>query len=202
MSEVQAADVGYNDGARAVELARESLKSYVLHGQREQPGSMRDSFYARTGVLVRIKSTRGRGRLRGCAGTYNGSDQLGHAIVDSTIQAASKNSCGSEIQQPELSNLTISVCIVGDTFTTEDPATDLTLGSHGVAIQAGDGRSWLYPTVPLENGWHEEKFLSLACRKAGISPLAWQNNTTDVTLFDGQVFRERADGGSVEEVNV
>ena len=91
MSEAQAVYLSYDDGARAVELAREAVEAYVLQGQREQPGSMRDAFYARTGAFVRIKSTRGRGRLRGCAGAYRGSDQLGHAIVDAAITFAAVN---------------------------------------------------------------------------------------------------------------
>ncbi len=94
MSEAQAVTLTYEDGTRAVELAREAVNSYVINGQREQPGSMREAFYARTGVFVRLESTRGRGSLRGCAGAYDTSEQLGHAIVDSAIAAASEDSCG------------------------------------------------------------------------------------------------------------
>ncbi|RDI72018.1 TIGR00296 family protein [Halopelagius longus] len=200
MSEAQTVHLTYEDGARAVELARESVESYVLHGQREQPGSMRDAFYARTGAFVRIQSTRGRGRLRGCAGAYRGKDQLGHAIVDAAIQAASGDSCGSEIEQPELPNLNISVCIVCNHVLTNDPVADIELGTHGVAIDKDGKHGWLYPTIPVENGWNEEQFLTHACRKAGLSPLAWQDEDAMVTLFEGQVFRERADGGSVEQL--
>jgi Uncharacterized conserved protein len=100
MSEVQTFQLSYDDGARAVELARESVLSYVRHGQREQPGSMRDSFYNRTGALVRIKSTRGMGRLRGCAGAYRSTEQLGHAIVDAAIEAASRARVGRRSRCP------------------------------------------------------------------------------------------------------
>lgn len=161
---------------------------------------MRDAFYARTGAFVRIQSTRGRGRLRGCAGAYRGKDQLGHAIVDAAIQAASGDSCGSEIEQPELPNLNISVCIVCNHVLTNDPVADIELGTHGVAIDKDGKHGWLYPTIPVENGWNEEQFLTHACRKAGLSPLAWQDEDAMVTLFEGQVFRERADGGSVEQL--
>lgn len=200
MSEAQSVSLTYEDGARAVELARESVESYVLHGQREQPGSMRDAFYARTGAFVRLRSTRGRERLRGCAGAHGGNDQLGHAIVDAAIQAASENSCGSEIEPPELQNLTVSVCIVANTVLTDDPLADLELGTHGVTIDNGGEHGWLYPTIPVENGWSEEEFLTRACKKAQLSPFAWKDDETMVTLFEGKVFRERPDGGSVEEL--
>ncbi|ERG96012.1 TIGR00296 family protein [Haloquadratum walsbyi] len=200
MPKAQAVSLSYNDGARAVELARESVESYVLHGQREQPGSMRDAFYTRTGAFVRIHSTRGRGRLRGCAGSSQNSDQLGHAIVDAAIQAASSDSCGSELEEPELSNLMVSVCIVCDRLSTDNPIEDVELGTHGLIIDRDDEHGWMHPIIPVENGWNKQQFVTRASRKAGLSPLAWQDEATAVTLFEGQVFRERPDGGSVEEL--
>ena len=200
MSEAQTVRLTYDDGARAVELAREAVESYVLHGQREQPGSMRDAFYARTGAFVRLQSTRGRGRMRGCAGSYQGSDQLGHAIVDAAIKAASADTGGSEVERKELDSITVSACIVSGVTLTADPVVDLELGRHGVAIDNAGNHGWLYPTIPVENGWSKQQFLSRVCRKAKLSPTAWQDDGTMVTLIDGQVFRERADGGSVEEV--
>ena len=198
MSEAQAVELSYDDGARAVELAREAIESYVLHGQREQPGSMRDAFYARTGAFVRIQSTRGRGQLRGCAGAYRGDDQLGHAIVDAAIKASSADSAGSEIESKELDELSISVCVVSNTLLTNNPMEDLELGTHGVALDTGNDHAWLYPTLPVEEDWSKGKYLSLVCRKANVSPMAWQDDDTMITLFEGQVFRERPDGGSVE----
>jgi hypothetical protein len=201
MPEAESVRLTYEDGARAVELAREAVEAYVLQGQREQPGSMRDAFYARTGALVRIRSTRGRGRLRGCAGAYRGSDQLGHAIVEAAIKAASGDSCGSEVEPAELSNVAISVCIVTGYTLTDDPATDIELGTHGVAVDAGADHAWLYPTIPVENDWSAGEFLARACRKAKQSPFAWRDDDdVVVTLFEGQVFRERGDG-SIEELD-
>ena len=200
MSEAQTVQLSYDDGARAVELAREAVESFVRHGQREQPGSMREAFYARTGAFVRLESTRGRGRLRGCAGAWETSDQLGHAIVEAAIKAASDDSCGSEVEPKELDNITVSVFVVSNTVLTNDPAEDLEIGTHGVAVDSGNAHGWLYPTVPVENGWSGAEFLSRTCRKAKLSPTAWQDEDTMVTLIEGQVFRERADGGAVEEL--
>ncbi|WP_284012925.1 TIGR00296 family protein [Halobaculum litoreum] len=200
MSNAEAVRLTYEDGARAVELARESVEAFVLQGQREQPGSMRDAFYARTGAFVRLQSTRGRGRMRGCAGSYRGKDQLGHAIVDAAIKAASADSGGSELEPKELDSVLVSACVVSGVTLTNDPVADLELGRHGVAIDHNGKHGWLYPTIPVENDWSEERFLSRVCRKAGLSPLAWQEEETMVTLIDGQVFREREDGGSVEQL--
>ncbi|WP_121823632.1 TIGR00296 family protein [Halostella salina] len=200
MSQVQSVDLSYEDGARAVELAREAVESYVRNGQREQPGSMRDAFYARTGAFVRLESTRGRGSLRGCSGGYQGDEQLGHVIVDSAIRAASDDSCGSEVTPAELSNLTVSVCAVRNVVLTDDPVSDMELGTHGVAVDDGRDSGWLYPTVPVENDWSEAEYLARVCRKAGLSPDAWQNDDVMVNLFEGQIFREREPEGSTEEL--
>ncbi|MFC6716337.1 TIGR00296 family protein [Natrialbaceae archaeon GCM10025810] len=200
MSQRQGVDLSYEDGARAVELAREAVESFVRHGQREHPGSMREAFYERTGAFVRLESTRGRGSLRGCAGGYRSGEQLGHVIVDAAIEAASDDSCGSEVSPSELGTLTVSVCTVRNVLLTDDPLADLELGVHGVAVD-GNGRSgWLYPTVPVENGWTEREYLDRTCRKARLAPDAWQNDDVVVTLFEGQVFREREADGSIEQV--
>ncbi|MEZ3142629.1 TIGR00296 family protein [Halobaculum sp. MBLA0143] len=200
MSQARAVELSYQDGVRAVELARESVTAFVERGQREDPGSMRDAFYNRTGAFVRLKSTRGRGRLRGCAGSYRTDDQLGHAIVDAAIGAASSDSGGSEVESGELDTLQVSVCVVEDVMLTDDPVADIELGRHGVAVNYGSTHGWLYPTVPVKNDWSAQQFLSRTCRKCGLSPLAWQDDEAVVTLIDGQVYRERPDGGSVEEL--
>ncbi len=198
MAEARGIDLTYEDGARAVELAREAIRSYVLHGQREHPGSMREAFYLRTGALVRLESTFGRGGLRGCAGEYNGTGQLGHAIVDAAIAAASADSCGSEIGPAELPNLTVSVCIVSGLVPTDEPEAELELGRHGVVVSRGEASAWLYPTVPVENGWSAREYLGRTCRKAGLDSEAWLDDGVTVELFAGAVFREREPEGSVE----
>lgn len=200
MAEAQPLDLSFGDGARAVELAREAVESYVLHGQREQVGSMREAFYARTGALVRIESDRGRGSLRGCAGAYDGTDQLGRAIVDAAIKAASQDSCGSEIAPAELGSIKVSVCIVRNVVLTDDPVRDLDLGVHGLVVDAEGRRAWMYPTIPTENGWSAREYLDRTCRKAGLPPTAWEDDDVMVTLFEGVIFREREPEGAVEQL--
>lgn len=196
--EARGIDLTFEDGARAVELARTAVRSYVRNGQREHPGSMREAFYHRTGAIVRLESTFGRGGLRGCAGDYDGSDQLGHAIVDSAIAAASADSCGTEIGPAELPNLTVSVCVVKDLLSTVDPETDLELGRHGLVLTHREDYTWLYPTVPVDNGWSTAEYLERTARKAGLGNGGWTDDDVRVELFEGAVFREREPEGSVE----
>ncbi|MFB6106317.1 MAG: TIGR00296 family protein [Halobacteriaceae archaeon] len=200
MSEAQSGRLTFQDGARAVELAREAVEAYVLNGQREHPGSMREAFYDRTGVFVRLEAT--GGRLRGCAGAHESSQQLGHGIVESAINAASEDSCRTEVEPAELGNLAISVCAVTNLVLTDDPEADLAVGVHGVALDSPDGNAWMYPTVPLDNGWNKYEYLDRTCRKAGLPKGAWEADDVMVTLFEGQVFRERTPGGEIEELTL
>lgn len=199
MAEAQAIRLNYEDGARTVELARESMESYVLNGQREQPGSMREAFYQRTGALVRLQSSRGRKSLRGCAGSFRSNEQLGHEVVEAAIEASSDSSCGSEVRPAELDNLLVSVCIVQDVREADDPQEELEIGRHGLAVEADGRAGWLYPTIPQENGWTTTEYLERTCRKAKFPADAWKNDAT-VTLFDTAVFREREPNGSVESI--
>ncbi|AHG02674.1 hypothetical protein HALDL1_02815 [Halobacterium sp. DL1] len=208
MAEAQSVTLSFEDGARTVELARESVEAFVRNGQREQPGSMRDAFYNRTSAFVRLESTQGRGRLRGCAGAQdsarelgNGSQQLGHAIVEASIKAASEASCGSEVEAAELPNLRVSVCTVSNLVLTDNPAEDIDLGVHGVAIDGDGQHGWMYPTLPVENDWSVYEYLDRTCRKAGLPNGAWEDDDVMVTLFEGQVFRETdAEEEPVEEL--
>jgi uncharacterized protein (TIGR00296 family) len=200
MAQGQSVELSFEDGARTVELARESVEAFVRNGQREQPGSMRDAFYNRTSAFVRLESTRGRGRLRGCAGAHesvrelgNGNQQLGHAIVEAAIQAASDASCGSEVEAAELPNIEVSVCTVSNLVLTDNPAEDIELGVHGVAIDGDGQHGWMYPTLPVENDWSVYEYLDRTCRKAGLPNGAWEDDDVMVTLFEGQVFRETSD---------
>ncbi|SEW13460.1 TIGR00296 family protein [Halobacterium jilantaiense] len=200
MGQGQSVDLSFEDGARTVELARESVEAFVQNGQREQPGSMRDAFYNRTSAFVRLESTRGRGRLRGCAGAHesvrelgNGNRQLGHAIVEAAIEAASEASCGSEVEPAELENIQVSVCTVSNLVLTDDPVEDIELGTHGVAIDGDGQHGWMYPTLPVENDWSVFEYLDRTCRKAGLPDGAWEDDDVMVTLFEGQVFRETGD---------
>ncbi|RXK47282.1 TIGR00296 family protein [Halorientalis pallida] len=200
MSEA-AGELTQTDGVRAVELARNAVESFVENGTREQLGSMRDAFYLRTGAFVRLENTHGRGRLRGCAGSYDWNDHLGEALVDAAIDAASEDSCGSGVDTAELSSICVSVCIVGNVVLTDDPLADLELGRHGVAVERGADSGWLYPTVPIENGWSAAEYLDRACRTTGLAPGAWEDDDTMVTLFEGRVFREREPEGSIQELD-
>lgn len=194
------------DGRRAVELARESVRKYVSHGRRTDPGSMREAFYLRAGAMVRLETADGRGQLRGCASAHdrpteldNGSIQLGHAIVDAAVRAASDSSRG-EVRPSELSNLRVSVFTVQEAEVCTDPANEIEVGVHGLAVEQNGTHAWMYPTVPIVHDWSAFEYLDRTARKAGVASGAWENGDATVLRLSGQVFEERKPEGSVAEL--
>jgi hypothetical protein len=193
------------DGRRAVELARESVQSFVEHGRRQDPGSMRDAFYMRAGAVVRLETADRGGRLRGCASAPErpttlaaDSVQLGHAIVDAAVRAASDESRG-EVRPAELSNLAVSVFTVQGIEECEDPESELRVGKDGVAMEGRESMAWLYPTVPDTQGWSAVECLDRTARKAGLPGDAWESPDVTVLRLAGQVFEQEAPGGHVRE---
>jgi uncharacterized protein (TIGR00296 family) len=51
------------------------------------------------------------------------------------------------------------------------------------------------PQVATETGWSKEEFLSNLClHKAGLSPDAWKDKSTEIYIFTAEVFSEKGKG--------
>lgn len=193
------------DGRHAVALARDAVRTYVTHGRRFDPGSMRDIFYRRDGAMVRLETATGRGRLRGCAsaperpGALESEPlQLGQAIVEAAVTAAS-NASRDEVRPAELSNISVSLFTVQTVEKCSDPATEIRVGADGVAMAGRDTRAWMYPTVPEREDWPVFEYLDRTARKAGLPDGAWDMSDVTVYRLGGQVFEEEAPSGYVAE---
>ncbi|MDY6775257.1 MAG: TIGR00296 family protein [Halobacteria archaeon] len=199
--------LSHEKGKAAIELARESMESYVINGQREHPGSMEDVFYERTGVLIKLSSTRGRGSVRGSAGSYHRDKHFSEAIIDAVIEASDSSSGTSEIEESELRSISITLCALDSIDEVADPETDVEVGRHGLIVETSDESGWMLPTMPVEHGWSSAEFLDRVCCKAGscnngqMGRGSWKQDNVSVYTFEGAVFRERSPGGDVEEVS-
>jgi hypothetical protein len=167
---------------------------------------MRDAFYQRAGAIVRLETADGRGRLRGCESAHDHpaelsdeSLQLGHAVVDAAVRAASESS-RDEVRPAELSNIRISVFAVQDAHPCTDPEADVSVGRDGLAIQGQGSHAWMYPTVPTAQDWSVFEYLDRTASKAGLSRDAWEDEDVTVLRLAGQVFEEREPEGSVTEL--
>jgi uncharacterized protein (TIGR00296 family) len=192
-------------GERAVELARDSMRSYVADGKRERPGCMKDVFYERVGAAVRLDSTRGRRRVRGSGVSYKRDKHLSQAIVDASIEASESCEGTSEVSRCELGSVSVTLCVLSSVEEVgEEAAEKCEVGKHGAIVENGRDTGWMLPTVPVERGWTADELLDRTCRKSGIDHGCWRDETSDSTvyLFEGQVFREQNPDGRVNEVEL
>ncbi|XGI84013.1 TIGR00296 family protein [Halorutilales archaeon Cl-col2-1] len=200
--------LSHEKGKAAIDLAREAMESYVLNGQREHPGSMEDVFYERTGVLIKLSSTRGRGSVRGSAGSYHRDKQFSEAIIDAVIEASEPSSGTSEIEESELGSIEITLCALDSIDEVDNPRAEVEVGRHGLIVETSDESGWMLPTMPVEHGWSSAEFLDRVCCKAGscnngqMGRGSWKEDSVNVYIFEGRVFRERNPGGGVEEVSL
>lgn len=192
-------------GKRAVELARDSMRSYVVDGKRERPGCMKDVFYERVGAAVRLDSTRGRRRVRGSGISYKRDKHLSQAIVDAVIEASDSCEGTSEVGKCELDSVAVTLCVMSSVEKVgADAAEVCEVGRHGAVVESGRDTGWMLPTVPVERGWSSTELLDRTCCKSGIDQGCWREGSSgaNVYLFEGQVFREQEPGGGVKEVKL
>lgn len=192
--------LGLDIGEEAINLARDSMESYVVNGKREYPGSMVDTFYNRIGAFVILNSTRGRRSVRGSAGSYLREKQFSEAIVDAAIEASSSSSGRSEIRKCELDAISVTLCAVHSVDILEGGHPDIEIGRHGLIVERGSDSGWMLPHMPVEYDWSETEFLDRTCCKAGLGRGAWMSDDVVIHTFEGQIFREKEPNGEVEEI--
>ncbi len=124
-------------------------------------------------------------QLRGCVGYPLPAAPLHRAIVETARGAAFEDTRFPPIALEEARELKISLSILSP-LKTASPE-EVEVGIHGLLVSKDGRRGLLLPQVPLENGWDRITFLEQTCRKAGLSPNAWQSGAT-VEVFTAEVF--------------
>jgi AMMECR1 domain-containing protein len=64
---------------------------------------------------------------------------------------------------------------------------EIVVGRHGLLISGFGRRGLLLPQVPVERAWDRQTFLEQTCRKAGLTPDAWQKGAT-IEAFTAEIF--------------
>ena len=65
---------------------------------------------------------------------------------------------------------------------------EIEIGRHGLDVRRAGARGLLLPQVAVEHGLDREKFLAATCRKAGLAADAWQDASTEIRVFEADVF--------------
>ena len=143
-----------------------------------------------------------QGMLRGCIGYPYPESQLGTAIIDSAISAATRDPRFPPIRSSEMDDIVVEISVLTQPELIDVPPQKLPevieIGVHGLIVKKGFYQGLLLPQVAPENDFDAIDFLNHTCLKAGLAPDAWLTGA-DVYWFKGQIFKETAPRGDVIE---
>jgi len=128
-----------------------------------------------------------RGELRGCVGYILPDCAVFRAVGETARAAAFNDNRFSPVTMEEASRLEIELSILSPPKPIR--ADEIEVGRHGLLISWHGRRGLLLPQVPVERAWDSRTFLEQTCRKAGLSPDAWQKGAS-VEAFTAEVFGE------------
>lgn len=146
-----------------VELAKETVESYIREGKTPQPEELTPEMKERAGVFVSIHK---HGELRGCIGTFEPTkDNVAEEIIANAISSATRDPRFPPMAASELSDLEYSVDVLTKPEPIED-ASQLDPRKYGVIVESGVRRGLLLPD--LEGVATVERQIEICRLKAGI----------------------------------
>ena len=182
--------------ARLLEIARESITSYVRGGKRKAYTESDAILNEPMGAFVTLKEA---GELRGCIGNMVGQGPLYKTVADMAIEAATGDPRFSRLSPDEIDKIDIEISVLTPLKKVKSYE-DVKIPGDGVLIRKGFASGVYLPQVADETGWNREQFLtSLAAHKAGLPANAWKDPQTDIYVFNAEVFSEKTGKGDEGE---
>ncbi|MGM0771297.1 MAG: TIGR00296 family protein [Halobacteriota archaeon] len=188
-----------SEGKKAVGLARDTIEMFLETGKKMQVSGLPEVFDELRGVFVTLTID---GELRGCIGHPYPDLSLSEAIIDSAISAATGDPRFPAVDYSEMNDVVVEVTILTQPELIDVPPKQLPdvieIGRHGLIAKNGFYQGLLLPQVAPENDFDAIDFLNQTCLKAGLAHDAWLTGA-QIYCFEGQIFKEIAPRGEVEE---
>jgi len=179
-----------NEGQRKrlLEIARESITSFVKSGKRQVFKEDDPVLNKPLGAFVTLHEN---GQLRGCIGNMVGSGPLYKLVANMAIESATGDPRFPVLSASEIDRIDIEISVLSQMERVKD-ASCIKIPGQGVLVRRGFNSGVYLPQVATETGWNKEEFLtSLCASKAGISPDAWKQPDTELYVFTAEVFGEK-----------
>ena len=172
---------------RLLEIARESIASYVRDGKRKTFTEKDPLLNQNMGAFVTLHEA---GELRGCIGNMVGQGPLYKTVADMAVEAATGDPRFQKLSPKEIDKIKIEISVLSP-LKKVGSADEIKIPGHGVIVRQGYRSGVYLPQVATETGWNKEEFLtSLCAHKAGIAPNAWKDPATEIYTFTAEVFGE------------
>jgi uncharacterized protein (TIGR00296 family) len=180
-----------DEGKMALQMARGAIEYAV--GKKPKPAlALTPVFNDKRGVFVTLTRA---GQLRGCIGFPYPVMQLGDAIEDAAVAAATGDPRFPPLRKDELTLIRVEVTILTvPTPLKGDPRNrpeQVEVGRHGLIVRGRGTSGLLLPQVATEYCWDSPTFLDHTCIKSGLPEDCWMNPNIEVLTFEGQIFTEQ-----------
>lgn len=173
---------------RLLQIARETIEAYVREKRVPDFIETDPELLKEKGAFVTIHKF---GELRGCIGNIYGNQPLYLTIRDMAIASATEDPRFLPLSKDELKDIEIEISVLSEPKRIAS-IDEIKLGVHGVIVRRGFNSGVFLPQVATETGWSKEEFLSHLCAgKAGLSPSAWKDKSTEIYTFTAEVFSEK-----------
>ncbi len=171
-----------------LKVARETIETYIQIGKTPILKIDDKVLNEKYGSFVTLHK---KGQLRGCIGNIIGTMPLWETVRNMAIESATGDPRFPAVTEDELEQIDIEISVLTQPKRIKN-IDEFHLGEHGVIIKKGFNQGVFLPQVAKETGWSKEEFLSCLCNhKAGLSPDAWKDKTTEIHIFNAQVFGEK-----------
>ena len=172
---------------RLLEIARESITSYVKDGKRKTFTESDPVLNQPMGAFVTLHET---GELRGCIGNMVGQGPLYKTIANMAIEAATGDPRFPKLSSGEIDKINLEISVLSPLKRVKS-ADEIKIPGEGVIVKSGFNSGVYLPQVATETGWNKEEFLTSLCgQKAGLRPDAWKDPATELYTFTAEVFGE------------
>jgi AmmeMemoRadiSam system protein B/AmmeMemoRadiSam system protein A len=186
--EGEATMLNQNQKKRLLEIARKSIETYLKTGKKLEVSNDDPVLAKEMGAFVTLHE---HGELRGCIGNLVGTQPLYLTVRDMAIEAAVGDPRFPQVQLAELGDIEIEISVLSPMQRIDNPS-QIQMGVHGVLVKRGFNSGVFLPQVATETGWSKEEFMSNLCaHKAGLSPDAWKDKSTEIYIFTAEVFSEK-----------
>jgi uncharacterized protein (TIGR00296 family) len=180
------------EGKAGLRLARAAIEKHLdEHATLKAPGDLPAIFNEMRGVFVTLNEF---GSLRGCIGYPYPVFALKEAIIDAAISAAVSDPRFPPVTREEFNEVSIELTVLTMPQVLHVKPAELPkhveVGRHGLIVKKGMYQGLLLPQVATEYNWTAEEFLCQTCWKAGLPQDAWLEAETEVSTFEGQIFKE------------
>jgi uncharacterized protein (TIGR00296 family) len=202
-------ELSLQEGKFLIDLARNTVKRYLQTGKTAKaPEDTPKRLFEHCGVFVTINSLKnGEKKLRGCIGYPYPTSPLVEAVIDSAINAATRDPRFYPLSPSELEKVVFEVSVLTppeevEVGNSKEYLAKIKVGEDGLIVEKGGYKGLLLPQVPVEWEWCEEEFLCQCCVKAGLPLDSWLMKSTKIYKFQAIVFEEETPKGEVKRLHL